>query len=135
LYIQDDDSVTEFNSQTPFIREKFLQEYLLPLLKDNKLKVKIYDLDMREMTIEEKIISGDPIDQTQVVSNTAKAHINLTPEQAINMIRERWNSYPTDFVNTPYEKRNAEQKKQEYFLQTFESWGVIFTLPENEWAI
>jgi len=47
----------------------------------------------------------------------SKIWTDLTPEQAINMIREKW---------------NAVLEEDRSF---FEEWSVLFTLPENEWAM
>lgn len=113
-YIPSIDNLKDWDS--PANKEKFLA-YLLPLLKEGKLKVKIRDLKLEAATEEQKKKYGESLSSNFRNISSIKDHIDLLPQQAIDMIRERWNSV-------------TEEDRDH-----FESWGVLFTLPENEWII
>ncbi len=91
--------------------EKFLS-YLLPLLEQGKLKVKVRTkarLSLTEVDIHEKI--------TKKYGNEDEKEYSLPSQakDAIEDIRKRWTTV-------------SEEDRS-----IFEEWGVLFTLPENEW--
>jgi len=109
------DSTEGYNSFEA--REKTLS-YLLPLLQQGKLKVKVINWVKRFPNEEEKkkILPdqiGKELDFPEVIIECPPAQ----PEAIVAEIRERW--------NTVSEKDRS----------SFEEWSVLFTLPENEWAM
>ncbi len=136
-YIPDCNTPEKWLSQES--RERFFT-YLLPLLQDGKLKVKIVDLEMRTANDEErqkyfKIHGRNLPENDMIMWRTKNEYSNLPPEQAVALIREKWNSFPTDFISVAYANRTPEQKEQAERLSLFEQWEVLFTLPQNEWAM
>lgn len=133
-FTRDNDSIVMENIESPQIHEQFLS-YLSPLLQEKKLKVKIRELVDVPFTKEEKIANKLPVADTFYHVVSQKDHINLSPEEAILMIREKWNQYPIDFVSIAQDKWTEWQRMQAEELRSFEEWWVLFTLPENNWII
>lgn len=94
-------------------REAFLS-YILPLLKENKLKVCIDEIKYIPATDEEKKIHGDSLAPNYATAKVIKSFKNLPAEDSIELIRKYWYSCP-----------------QEY-LRNFEQFGVLFALPDSD---
>jgi hypothetical protein len=95
-------------------REKFLF-YLLKLLKEGQLKVKVRTPKELPLTEEEK---REKVHRKWGYENEIEYSSPEQAEVAIEDIRRRWNAITTD-----------------EYLDHFEHWCVLFTLPENEWIL
>jgi hypothetical protein len=117
------------------ILEKTLS-YLMPLLKEGKLKVRVKDFIERPLTKQEV---KEKASRAFVSANERECDQSSQAEEAIADIRKRWNAIPQDEIkkmgNRPYIEWTEEAKRQSRDLSSFEQLGIIFTLPENNWFV
>ncbi len=92
--------------------------YLRPLLEEGKLKIMVCDLELTTATEEFIQTHKNTLHPEFRNVNIIKTYKDLTPNEAIIMIKNKWNSY------TNLRERTI-----------FEEDGVAVTLPENKFRV
>ncbi|HPO05476.1 MAG TPA: hypothetical protein PLQ36_00010 [Candidatus Gracilibacteria bacterium] len=114
------DKKSFYRPTKPEDRNKFLYNYLLPILQRGELKVQMAD-QIKILVTEEDIKNNSLMADFEYKWQAINIHYYEKPEQsedAITDIKEHWEEC---------------LKLDQSSLIAFEEWGVQFTLPENDW--
>jgi hypothetical protein len=112
--------------------------YLLPLLQAGKLKVKVRGQKAIPVTPEDEQRNPSAFKGVQFKYGSDNEIIYDKPEDAaaaIADIRTRWNAIPLPDPTIKREDLSETDRNNLSLLSMFEQFGVLFTLPENDWMM